>query len=50
MSQENVEVVRTIVTALAGQDLVPFFRDTDPVPLRALTAAVYDPDVEGVWA
>ena len=49
MSQENVEVVRTIVTAIAGQDLVPFFRDTDPVQLRALAAAVYDPDVEVVW-
>ncbi|HXE99945.1 MAG TPA: hypothetical protein VN458_06335 [Solirubrobacterales bacterium] len=49
MSQENVEIVRTIVTAIAGQDLVPFFRDTDPVQLRALTAGVYDPDVEVVW-
>jgi ketosteroid isomerase-like protein len=49
MSQENVEIVRTIVTAYAGQDLVAFVRDTDPAQLRALTAAAYDPDVEVVW-
>jgi ketosteroid isomerase-like protein len=49
MSQENVEIVRTIVTAYAGQDLVAFVRDTDPAQLQALTAAVYDPDVEVVW-
>jgi ketosteroid isomerase-like protein len=49
MSQENVEVVRTILTAYAGQELVAFFRDTDPAQLQTLTAAAYDPDVEVIW-
>jgi ketosteroid isomerase-like protein len=49
MSQENVEIVRTICTGYAGQDLVAFVRDADPAQLQALTAAAYDPDVEVVW-
>jgi ketosteroid isomerase-like protein len=49
MSQENVEMVRAMFTAIAGLDLVIFFRDTDPAQLRALTAAAYDPEIEVVW-
>jgi ketosteroid isomerase-like protein len=49
MSEENVELVKGILSAYERLDLVAFTRDTDQADLRALYEAVYDPDIEIVW-
>jgi ketosteroid isomerase-like protein len=49
MSQENVEIVRAIVSGFADRDLVAFLRDAEPAQMEALTEAIYAPDVEVVW-
>lgn len=49
MSEEAVTTVRSVLTAFAGQDLVAFFRDTEPAQLRVLVEAIYAPEIEVIW-
>ena len=49
MSEENVELIKGILSAYEGLDFIAFMRDTDPADLRSAYEAVYDPDIEIVW-
>lgn len=49
MSEENVELVRGAMSALAGQDAVAWFEGVDHDDLEQLIEAVYAPDVEITW-
>jgi ketosteroid isomerase-like protein len=49
MSEENVELVRTILSAYEGRDLAAFWRETSAEDMRAIFETVYDPAIEIVW-
>ena len=49
MSEENVELLKGILSAYEGVDFAALTRDTVPADLRAAYEAVYHPDIEIIW-